>query len=441
MKQFTPIYLVALLAGCSPKAARHAVPQQAADASSTPARTADASGGDPSPRQVFEKRILPIFRSSDPSSCVQCHLAGVELKNYILPSHEKTFQLLRDQGLIDLDQPEKSKILRLIQMGSEDRSGASLIHQKNRRAEYVAFADWIKRSVADPRIRSLPKLEPTEAAQPKRPPEVIRHARKDRLLATFENTIWAMRFRCMSCHTEGTSENKKLVEKHGEQVAWFKAEGPEATLAYLRSSKLIDPEKPERSLLIRKPLNEVKHGGGKKILPGDQGYKAFRVFLEDYARTVGDRYPDAASLPKKQAESSRFGTDIWLKLINTPTPWGDCLLQVNVYAWDARDRTWEPSPIATSDRAVWGKGQLWQHNLTLLAAQGSERSGGWKGGRPALPRGRYLVKVYVDQRNRLAKDWMAVLDVEDFVGQAEVESGWPEGYGRMTSLDAGKVKK
>lgn len=32
---------------------------------------------------VFRSRILPIFRSKDPSSCTECHLAAVELKDYI----------------------------------------------------------------------------------------------------------------------------------------------------------------------------------------------------------------------------------------------------------------------------------------------------------------------------------------------------------------------
>src|SRR5207237_1243437 len=60
--------------------------------------TAHAPAADqPSPQQVFERRILPIFKSPEPSSCLQCHLSGVDLKNYILPSHEKTFASLRDQ--------------------------------------------------------------------------------------------------------------------------------------------------------------------------------------------------------------------------------------------------------------------------------------------------------------------------------------------------------
>src|SRR5262249_41060735 len=198
-------------------------------------------------------------------SCLQCHLSGVELKNYILPSHEKTFASLRDQGLLDLDRPDDSKILRLIRMGDEDKSPASLVHQKTRRAEYEAFADWVRRSAADPKLRALPKRDASEAARPGAPDAVIRHARTDRLLASFENSVWAMRFRCMSCHIEGSDENRKLVQEHGERVAWFKRAGPEATLDALRKSRLIDVDEPEKSLLLLKPLNQVKHGGGKKF--------------------------------------------------------------------------------------------------------------------------------------------------------------------------------
>src|ERR1700738_3979050 len=113
MFRTTFLCLVLLAVGCTPHA-------DGPPPSGTP-------GGARTPQQVFEKRILPIFKSPDPSSCTQCHLAGVDLKNYILPSHEKTFVSLRDQGLIDLDRPEKSRILTLIQMGADEKNGASLI--------------------------------------------------------------------------------------------------------------------------------------------------------------------------------------------------------------------------------------------------------------------------------------------------------------------------
>ncbi len=77
---------------------------------------------------VFEKRLKPIFDSPNPSSCTQCHLAGVDLKHYFQPTHRETFLSLRDQGLVDLDKPEKSKILALIEMGKGEK-GAELIHE------------------------------------------------------------------------------------------------------------------------------------------------------------------------------------------------------------------------------------------------------------------------------------------------------------------------
>src|SRR5829696_8320155 len=119
--------------------------------------SAGAASAAESPRELFEKRLVPIFKSPNPSSCVQCHLSGVDIKDYIRPSHEDTFASLRDRGLIDLDAPERSKILALIKMGEADK-GASPIHEKARKAEYEAFADWVKRSAADPKLRALPKF-------------------------------------------------------------------------------------------------------------------------------------------------------------------------------------------------------------------------------------------------------------------------------------------
>ncbi len=115
--------------------------------------TADAAS-DLTPTEVFEKRIVPIFKSPNPSSCVQCHLAGVDLKDYILPDAEKTFRSLRDQGLIDLGAPEKSKIVKLIDMGGD--KGPATIHAKARKAEREAFVAWITACAADPKLRAAP---------------------------------------------------------------------------------------------------------------------------------------------------------------------------------------------------------------------------------------------------------------------------------------------
>ena len=158
------------------------------------------AGAAPSALDIFDQRIMPIFKSPDPSSCVQCHLSAVDLKDYILPSSDDTFASLREQGMIDLDQPEKSKILQLINMGQKDYDkGAKMIHAKNRKAEYEAFAAWIKAGAADPRLRKMPA--PKEAVGPAKSNSIIRHARADRVLDSFTRNVWSQRMRCFPCHT------------------------------------------------------------------------------------------------------------------------------------------------------------------------------------------------------------------------------------------------
>ena len=83
----------------------------------------------------------------------------------------------------------------------------------------------------------------------------------------------------------------------------------------------------------------------------------------------------------------------------------------------------------------------WQHTVTLYAPNGSDRAKAWGKGKPSLPQGKYLVKVYVDSGEKAKKDWKAPLGADEFVGQAEFQGQWREGYGAMTVVDAGKIKK
>ncbi len=392
--------------------------------------------------KVFEQRILPIFKSDQPSSCVQCHLAGVDLKNYIKPSSDATFQSLRDQGLVNLDQPEQSKILKLINMKDTDNAGANLLHAKSREAELTAFAEWLKACCRDPKLRNAPKLAASELAKPARPDEVIRFARTDRLLESFEQNIWGQRHRCMGCHSEGSDQNRKLVKENGEQVSWMKKSAAETMTYLIRKKDLIDVDDPEKSLLLLKPLKEVDHGGGKKFLKGDLGYKGFRTWLEDYAKVARDEYAKSSDLPKSDPRRLKeFTSELWFKLTNTAPAWGDKLLQVTIHRWDDRAKKWEDAPIAISDRQVAAKPRLWQHTITLLAADGSDRAKEWQRSPGQLSAGRYLVKVHVDRSDRTLSDWRAPLRSEDFVGQAEFQANWRTGYGAMTTVDAEKLKK
>lgn len=251
-----------------------------------------------SPQEVFEERILPIFNSPNPSSCTQCHLAGVDLKNYILPSHEKTFLSLRDQGLIDLDRPEQSKILRMIRMGAQDTPAEAVLHAQVRKAEFDAFSAWVLASCGDLKLRNAPRLtqEELNPPLPSAPVQLFRSedallvadARTDKLLDSFNRTIWDQKVHCSNCHQAGGKDNAKHVAKYGERVTWMKDDA-KATMNYLLVTKLLDAKQPEKSLLLLKPMAIVEHGGGKKIMPNTPRHTLYLTWLKDYAASQADK--------------------------------------------------------------------------------------------------------------------------------------------------------
>ncbi|MEZ5944081.1 MAG: hypothetical protein R3C18_22035 [Planctomycetaceae bacterium] len=369
---------------------------------------------------VFEQRILPILQSQKPSSCSECHLSGVDLKEYIRPTQTETFASLVAGGLIDVNKPDNSKLLQFISRAPEK---PNLVTEKVRRLEYEAFRAWIQAAVSDPKVlNSSVKAEPIG---PQIPDEVIRHARQDRVLASFMENIWTEVGRCAACHSP--DRNQKQVKEHGEQVSWIKLNDPAATLAYMLEHGIIDPKKPEGSLLLTKPTMQVEHGGGQKMVVGDRSYKQFRRFIDDYAAVVAGKYKLTEELPKSNGELSVV-TDIWLKIEGVPESFDKMLLQADLYR--ETDSGWSEFRVATSDRPVFGKGKLWQHSLSLTAPRDSKWANEIKGQR--LPPGRYLIKLYVDRTGKLQRNFTAELNEEDFVGEVEADSRWPAGYGKMT---------
>lgn len=406
---------LALLTSCN----RTETPQPTSEVVAAEPDTLPVADEESASLSIFEKRILPIFQSQKPSSCTECHLGGVDLKDYIQADQQKTFASLVDAGLIDVKKPLDSKILTFIQRKPEK---PSLITQKVREQEYDAFRAWIVAAVNHPTLLDAKSNAPTG---PQVPDEVIRHARKDRVLASFVDNIWTEVGRCAACHSP--DRNQKQVKENGEQVSWIRLNDPEATMRYMIDEGLIDPKEPEKSLLLMKPTMQVEHSGGQKMVVGDRSYKQFRRFIDDYAAIVKGKYTQSEQLPQPSDEVSAV-TDIWFKIEGVPAKYDKMLLQVDLYR--QTDSGWSEYRVATSDRPVFGKGNLWQHSLGLTAPRGSKWAKDMQAKR--LPPGRYLVKLYIDQTGKLEKDFTAELGAEDLVGQVEVESRWPAGYGRMT---------
>ena len=85
-----------------------------------------------------------------------------------------------------------------------------------------------------------------------------------------------------------------------------------------------------------------------------------------------------------------------------------------------------------------GKERLWQHNLTLLAPDESERAKTWQKQRATLSQGRYLLKIYVTSKKRPDNQWLSKLNDDNFVGKVEFQADWRDGCGGMTKVDVGK---
>lgn len=431
------------------------------------------------PLEVFEQRIMPIFKSPQPASCIQCHLAAVDLKDYILPSHEQTFASLRDQGLIDMANPDRSKILTLIQMGENDLDkGARLIHEKTRKAEYEAFAAWIRACCNDPKLRDLARLSPADLARPARPDPVIRHARKNRVVDSFVRNVWSQRMRCFPCHTPheldesnpkllpAIEKHKQFLEKYGLEFAkrmHIFRETPEATVEYLieRSRKvpegqlpLVNLADPRKSLIVLKPTSKVpakdeegnfakpsyrdpvSHMGGLKMHVDDQSYKSFISWIQDYARVVGDQYTSVADLPPDNWYPSKHV----LMLREVPSQWpSGARVQLFVHTWSGATRSWEPEPVAFTQGQVTPVRNV-VGSLFLFGPSGRENSPAIDPENAQLAPGKYLLKAFIDSRNRLTDDPTVMLGKDDFVGQAEVEARWGVGFPEAEKIPGNLLK-
>ncbi len=110
--------------------------------------------------ELFERLLKPLLSDTTPSSCSQCHLGGVELRQFVKPTQEETFFSLVSAKLIDVAEPDHSKILEFILMAP---AGATVDTSNLRKREHDAFSAWIRAAVADPSL--LATLEPASKAK------------------------------------------------------------------------------------------------------------------------------------------------------------------------------------------------------------------------------------------------------------------------------------
>lgn len=314
--------------------------------------------------------------------------------------------------------PERSKLLELIGMAPErgDPAVAALC-----KAEYEAFRDWIAAAAKDPGSATA---EPGERKPgPAIDVEVVRHARKDRLLSSFVENVWSERMRCLGCHAPGEPPNPKQAENKrrwiadygGESMLWLGL-SPEESLDRLLGGRILDLKNPAGSLILTKPTLQKKHEGGAKMKVGDRVWRQFLRFIEDVAAVRSGAYRRTEDLP------SDLPTRRWLRVSGVPTI-RFVLMQVDGHRMT--DGTPEERPSATALSGAGPKGR-WASPLELKA---DRRTPAWAelNVSRTLPPGRYQLRFYVDADDRLGKDPSHVFGPADLDGMMELDvADWPE---------------
>lgn len=229
-------------------------------------------------QELFERRIAPLLADDRPSSCNQCHLAGLDLGSFARGTPCQTMACMAEQGLVDLDQPEASLVLSWIERAEPQ---SDLITEDVIAQEYEAMRSWIEFSArcgdeacepmedpceggsswmecnisGDPADRE-PFVDPGDCSEPT-------------LEALFADRVYAWRGRCFPCHFQGEGFNAP----HWIDVGPCEV-GASRTMKEVLSRGLIDPADPGSSLLLLKPLDEqaggLFHGGHNKISKRDE---------------------------------------------------------------------------------------------------------------------------------------------------------------------------
>ncbi|MCH8830218.1 MAG: hypothetical protein IID45_11640 [Planctomycetes bacterium] len=383
------------------------------------ARTERVENAEKDPLKIFKRRILPILQSNRSSSCTECHLSGVAIKDFILADQSKTFASLRQRGLIDVKNPDESKILKFI---ARKPDKPNPISEQVRQLELIAFRAWIRAAVKDPQL--LKAAAGKDVVGLKLPPEVIRHARKDRVISSFVDNIWSQMGRCINCHSP--DRNQRVVRKRGERVSWIVPRNPAATLKKLVDGGNIDLKNPEKSPVLLKPCGLMQHGGGPKFQVGGPTYRNFLTFLKDYAATVNGEYKSVKDLPAANAEVV-YLTQQHLRIVGIPAAFAKVPLQVDIFRWDRRQKQWSKERWATAFNPINGKRRMWQSLISVTAPTGSSRAGEVRKNH-TLPPGSYLAKIYIDRQGKTRKNPEYRLGKKEFVGQVEITGQWPNGY-------------
>lgn len=242
------------------------------------------------PSALFEERILPLLKEEHPNTCAQCHAGGIDLASFLRPDPCESMACMRERGLVNLDDPEASVILTFIERAEPE---SELVTTEVIDLERSAFLSWIRHEAHCQGCASISCPEPPPPACDLSDDSGILTIETDTggceretMERLFRGTIFNWRNRCSPCHFQeeeaAPARAPRFFSRTGScQVASLN------TLQNVERSGYIDIAQPEKSLLVRKPLDVaeggVPHEGHAKFQRSDRAYEDFIHFLERYA--------------------------------------------------------------------------------------------------------------------------------------------------------------
>jgi len=246
---------------------------------------------------LFERRIAPLLEDDHPSTCNECHLAGVDLGLYAQGDECRTMACMVHEGIVDLDTPADSVVLGWILRGTPD---SELITAEVIQAEHDGVLEWIELhsqcngALCDdyddpcghgPHAGEC-EVPPSSHDLPPREFEDPGDCSDKTLEIAFDELVYSWRGRCSPCHYDthiGKPENAPRWIAIGDCNA-----GGLATMRNVIDSGLVDSSDPAASLLLLKPLavsaGGVEHEGSDKFDDEtDSAYQDFRRWIERWA--------------------------------------------------------------------------------------------------------------------------------------------------------------
>lgn len=253
---------------------------------------------------TWERYIAPLLTDAHPSSCNECHLAGVDLGMFIQDEPCASMACLVDVGWADLDDPESSRVLDFILQGEP---ASELITDDVIQREHDGFLEWIlwASECQDEVCGTIDDPCDASTGESVLAPEVLTplgQCDEEALVQSFSDKVFHWHGRCWSCHVDGGESRDEWPGTMFFTWTDDPEQSARQTMYNLIGLGTIDVLDPPASTLLTKPLAEdlavttaagtsvgIAHGGGDKFSLDehgeftDQTYADFLAWILEYS--------------------------------------------------------------------------------------------------------------------------------------------------------------